>query len=117
VLLLAGAIGFVLTARDNQPDMQRMVRTYFATRGGGAPPAKARLIDVSGCVPLDAENRGHTIYRCSLGFENQGFVACFTFAHGRVAAGSVELGDHTGYVSLGCNYVGWDSDAKSLVAL
>ena len=91
-----------------------MVRAYYATRGGGAPPAKARLIDVSGCVPLDAEDRGHTIYKCTVSFENEAFLACFTFDHGRVAAGSVELGDPKGSVSLGCPYVGWDSSSKSL---
>jgi len=97
--------------------MQRMVRAYYATRGGGAPPAKARLISVSGCTPLDIENQGRTIYRCTVGFDNEGFVACFTFDHGRVAAGSVELGDQQGTVGLGCDYVGWDGDSNSLAIL
>jgi hypothetical protein len=96
--------------------MQKMVRAYYATRGGGAPPAKARLISVTGCVPLDVEDRGHTIYRCTVGFDNEAFGACFTFDHGRVAAGSVELGDDQG-IRLGCSYVGWDSDSNSLAML
>jgi hypothetical protein len=113
-LLFGGAFAFLLTARDDQPDMQRMVRAYYTTRGGGAPPEKARLIDVSGCVPLDAEERGHTIYKCTVTFENEGLAACFTFDHGRVAVGSVELGDQNGEFRLGCEYVGWDSSSKSL---
>ena len=116
-LLFAGAFGFVLTARDNQPDMQRMVRAYYATRGGGARPDEARLIDVSRCVPLDVENQGHTIYRCMVSFENEGFAACFTFDHGLVAAGSVELGDPNLAERTGCQFVGWDSSSKSLDTL
>jgi hypothetical protein len=114
-LLFAGAFGFVLTARDDQPDMKRMVRAYYETRGGGAPSDKAMLIDVSGCVPLDAENAGHTIYRCTVSFDNEAFAACFTFEHGRVAAGSVELGDQDASgLRLGCQYVAWNSNSKSL---
>jgi len=94
--------------------MQTMVRAYYATRGGGAPPEKARLIAVSGCIPLDVENEGHTIYKCTVTFDNEGYAACFTFDHGRVAAGSVELGDQQGGVTLGCQFIGWNSSSKSL---
>jgi hypothetical protein len=115
IILAAGAFAFVTTAGDKPTDYEGMIRAYFATKPGGRMPAdQVRLITVTSCVPLDREARGgRTTYRCSLSFEDQGFVACFAFDQRRVAVGSVELGSP----DLGCDRVGWDAKERSLVSL
>lgn len=117
VLLMAAAFGFVATARDEKPDRQKMIRTYFATKPGNRMPHdQLRLVFVSRCDPpngWDFEYRGRPIYVCSLSFKEQAFRACFTFDQHGVVAGSVELAKP----GSGCDPVSWDERAKSLVVL
>lgn len=115
VLLMAGAFGFVVTARDKKPDRQKMIRTYFATKPGNRMPHdQLRLVFVSRCDPTnDWQYQGRPIYLCSLSFRDKAFTACFTFDQHGVVAGSVELAK-PGSV---CYLVAWDENAKSLVIL
>ena len=109
VILCAGAFAFVVTAHDNPTDFEGMIRSYFATKPGSrVPPDRIRMIEVPRCIPYAYS--GKTIYKCSISFEDQGFVECFTFDHDRVTSSFADR-------KLGCDLVGWDPSSKSLVVL
>ena len=85
--------------------------------GPRVPHEQARLIHVRSCTRFPYRDvilgvlQTHAIYKCSISFEQQGFVACFAFDQGRIVAGSAQLNRP----ELGCPLVGWNARSRSLV--
>jgi len=119
-ILGAGAFAFVVTAQHKPPHsrFEATIRTYFETKPSlRVPHDQVRLIHVPSCARFETGYLSpgvrptQPIYKCSISFEDQRFVACFAIIQGRIATGSAQLKAP----ELGCDLVGWNARSSSLV--